>query len=75
MSLLYSIQSDITTALVVLAVIIIINLIFFFWKKSKAQDILKEKGYQDKKVGALMFFLPIVAWIYVCALPDKSNRN
>lgn len=33
----------------------------------------KEKGYHNKKYFWICFWLGLVGWILVCALPDRRN--
>ena len=66
-----------SSALFICLVVLAIDILLFIWKKKIAEDILFEKGYEKgtKKVGALMFFLPVVCWIYVVALPKKAHTE
>ena len=63
------------SALITLLIVIIIAVLFFIWQRSIAYDILEEKGYTDKKIGFLLFFMPLICWVYVCALPNQSHNN
>lgn len=65
---------DVTVSLIGVVIILIIALLFFFWQKNIANDLLQEKGYGDeKRIGWLLFFMPLICWIYVCALPNKNK--
>lgn len=33
----------------------------------------EEKGYHDKKYFWICFWLGLIGWILVCALPDRRN--
>ena len=35
----------------------------------------EEKGYHDKKYFWICFWLGVVGWILVCALPDRGNSS
>ena len=68
-------DTSVISALITLLIVIIIAVLFFIWQRSIAYDILEEKGYVDKKIGCLLFFMPLICWIYVCALPNKSQNQ
>lgn len=66
-------DTNLIVGLVSILVALLVYILLFLWQKHIATDLLREKGY-DKHIGALLFFMPIVCWIYVCALPNKSNK-
>ena len=63
------------TGLITIIVVIIIAILFFIWQLNVAYDILEEKGYTDKKIGFLLFFMPLICWVYVCALPNQLHNH
>ena len=69
-------DADIFMGVSTLFIVIVLGIIFFFWQKRIAYDLLNEKGYgKTKTIGWLLFFMPIVCWIYICFLPTKTNND
>ena len=60
--------------IVMFIILLVLAILFFLWKKKIAEDLLREKGYDGtKKIGLLMFFMPVICWLYVIALPKKNS--
>ena len=61
-------------AFVYIAIFVVFIIINYFMAL-RMQDVVEKKGYTDLRVVAMCFWLGIIGYLYVIALPDMKVRR